>query len=154
MRELISSLAVLAVVCTAVLAVCPEGELKKYIKLCCSLCAVSVFVSSLPGAVMISGFGADEYKVEDLSDQAVRMVIDRTLSNVEEAVYEAAEGKYGIKRSDLTVVASADASDLTNVKLDGIKCELYGLQNSVYVNSLENYIADRFGCYCEVRFKE
>ena len=154
MRELVSTLAALAAVCTAVLAVCPEGELKKYIKLCCSLCAVSVFVSFLPGAVSISGVAVEGYTVEDISDDAVQMVIDRTLYNVEQAVADAANARYGIRREDISVKAVADRSELQNIKLVKIKCDLYGISNSVYVKSLENYVSDRFGCDCEVEFKE
>ena len=154
MNGFFQTLAALAVVCTAVLAVSPEGELKKYVKLCCALCAVSVFVSLLPLSPSSYGTGFEAYEVEDLSGEAVRLTVERTLSNVEEAVYSAAEQKYGIKKDGLTVKAEADMSDIQNVKLTVIKCEVRGLQYAIYMKSLQNYISDSFGCVCEVRYAE
>ena len=154
MRSLFALLAALAAICTAVLAVCPEGDLKKYVKLCCALCAVSAIASFLPGSASLSDIGFTEAAVEDLSGEAAQMVIERTLHGIEEAVYSAAEQKYGVTRDDLTVSVTADSSDPQNVRLLSVNCGLKGLKNAVIMKSLENYVADRFGCECSVEFIE
>jgi hypothetical protein len=154
MRELFSVIAALAAVCTAVHAVCPEGEIKKYIRLCCVLCAVTVLASFLPERINLPDTGLPAYAVEDISAEAACMVIDRALSNIEDAVYDAAKQKYGVERDDLSVEAVADRSDTSSVKLVMIKCRISGLKNTVIMKSLENFIADRFGCGCEVEYTE
>ena len=154
MRTLFTLLAALSAICTAALVICPEGEIKKYVKLCCALCAAAAFVSFLPGSVTASDPGFTEFTVEDISAEAAQMVIERTLGGIEEAVYSAAEQKYGIARSDLTVKAVADSSDLQNIKLVSVNCELKGLKNAIMMKSLQNYVADRFACECKVEFTE
>ena len=153
-RELFQALAALAAIGTAVLAVCPEGELKKYVKLCCALCAVALFSSLLPFSPSLSYDAGEKYEIADLSGETVKLVIEKTLSNVEIAVSDLAEQKYGISKDDMAVKAYADSSDTENVRLIKIECELHGLKNALFVTGLERYVEDRFGCVCEVIYEE
>ena len=77
-RTVLSQLAVLSAVCTAVLIVCPDGSLKKYVRFSCSLCALSLLISALPVGTRLPELGTQSVSVADMTDQARLMIADQT----------------------------------------------------------------------------
>ena len=152
-RSLLSQLAVLSAICTCVLIICPETAVKKYVKLACSLCALSLILSFLPFSpdILLSG---EDVSVTDLTDEARRMIKEQTASRICGAVYDLAYDKYGINNDGISVsVSYAERGDGVTV-LTGARIELNGIKYAVFTVPLKNSVSELLGIPCEAVVNE
>lgn len=151
MRDVLISLVLLSAVCTVALLLSPDGGLKKYVSLCCSLCAVA-FIAASVSFVLPGGFELPRSEIEDKTEELRKLAVQTAIENIKNSVISAAEDKYGILPECISVEVQADASDYSEVKLTGIYITLSGLENAVKVTRLKTYIQQTFDCYTEVVF--
>ena len=149
-RSLISQLAVLSAVCASVLVICPDTAVKKYVKLACSLCVLSLLISFLPFDFGVPEIGIVSVSVTDLSNDAKRMIAEQTAARVSEAVRELAYDKYGIDGNDIKINISYKERDDGVAELTKAKIELYGLEYSLFTVELKNSVKELLGIPCEV----
>lgn len=152
-RSLLSQLAVLSALCTCVLIICPESSVKKYVKLACSLCALSLIISFLPFSPDISLAGED-VSVTDLTDEAKRMIKEQTAERICGAVYELAYGKYGINKDGISVSVSYAEREDGVTELTGARVELNGIKYAVFTVPLKNSVSELLGIPVEVVVNE
>ena len=153
-RGLLSQLAALAAICTCVLIICPETALKKYVKLACSLCALSLIISFLPFDVSTPELDGVSVSVTDLTDDARRMITEQTAKRVSDAVYELAYTKYGIEKDGISVNVKYGEREDGAVELTKADIELYGIKYAVFTVPLKNSVAELLGIPCEVVMNE
>lgn len=153
-RQLFSQLAALAAVCTVTLMICPETEMKKYVRFACVLCAVSVVVSFLPFSKDLPVLDKSTADVADMTDKAAEMIVKETVSRLEDAVTELAYRRHGIDKDDITAVISYRRGDGGITELDGVNVTLKGLKYAVYTVSLKNEVKELFDIPCEVVISE
>ncbi len=147
-RTVLSQLAVLSAVCTAVLIVCPDGSLKKYVRFSCSLCALSLLISALPVGTRLPELGTQSVSVADMTDQARLMIADQTAERLKEAVISLCETKYGVTPEEVNI----DISDNENgsLELKGVRIRLGGLKYAVLTVPVKNSVNELLCAPCEV----
>ncbi|MBQ7700272.1 MAG: hypothetical protein IJT49_08035 [Clostridia bacterium] len=153
-RALITQLAVISAVCTCVLIICPESAVKKYVKLACSLCVLSLIISFLPFKTDIYQAEGVSVSVTDMTDEAKRMIKEQTASRICGAVYELAYGKYGIEKDGISVSVSYTEREDGVTELTKAEIELNGIKYAVFTVPLKNSVSDLIGIPCEVVVNE
>ncbi len=153
-RSLLSQLAVLAAICSCVLIICPETALKKYVKLACSLCALSLILSFLPFHINDLESENVSVSVADLTEDAKRMITEQTAKRVCDAVYELAYTKYGMEKDGISVNVSYGEREDGVTELKKADIELYGIKYAVFTVPLKNSVSELLNIPCEVVIKE
>ena len=153
-RSLLSQLAVLAAICTCVLIICPETAVKKYVKLACLLCVLSLIVSFLPLDVNAPEFDGVSVSVTDLTEDAKRMIKEQTVKRISDAVYELAYTKYGIDNGGISVDVSYGEREDGVTELKTVSIELSGIKYAVFTVPLKNSVSELLGIPCEVMINE
>lgn len=153
-RELISQLAVLSAVCTCVLIICPDTAFKKYVRLACSLCVLSIIISFLPFDMTSYDTADISVPVTDLTDEAERLITEQTAKRISEAIYELAYTKYGIERDGISADVSYGKRQDGETELTGAKIQLNGIRYAVYTVPLKNSVSELLGIPCEVIINE
>ncbi|MBO4423331.1 MAG: hypothetical protein J5879_07815 [Clostridia bacterium] len=152
-RQLLSQLAVLSVIGTSLLLICPGEQIKKYFRFAVSLCVLSVIVSALPLGADVTFPDGAAASVSDLSDQARELVVTQTLKRIEDAVTQLAAEKYGVDGKDIKVSAEY-GGETDNVKILGVRIELEGLRYSLVTAKLKNSVSEMLDCPCRVVINE
>ena len=153
-RELCKQLAALSAVCTSVLIVSPETEIKKYVRLACSLCAVSLIISFLPftaGSLSPDGISVS---IPDLTDEAKEMVVRQTASDISAAVCDLAHEKYGIGYEDVKAGLEYTQSGDGTVRIQKVRITLYGIEHSIHTSALKASVKDMLAADCEITVEE
>lgn len=151
--RLLSQLAVLSAICTAVLMICPGDAIKKYVRFACSLCVLSVILSFLPFDTSVPQIDSAEVQITDMTDKAAELTVKLTVSSLENAVADLAYQKHNVPKDDIKVSVSYD-NDGKTIRLTGVKTELKGLKYAVYTVSLKNDVSELLGVPCEVVIEE
>ena len=147
-RRLLSGLAVMSALCSCVLAVCPGDGIKKYLRFCCCLCALSFIVSFLPLQTGIPDVMHEAPQVADLTADAMKLVKDETAARIRAAVAELAYERYGVAEDDIKVEIECEGD--AEVRINAVRIELYGLKYAFVVTELKNRVAGLLGVGCEV----
>lgn len=153
-RDLLTQLAVLSAVCTCVLIICPGSTVKRYVKLSCSLCVLSLIISFIPFNTDISLSNNTAVSVTDLTEEARNMIKEQTASHVCDAVYELAYDKYGIDKGGIFVSVSYSERGDGVTEFTKAEIELSGIKYAVLTVPLKNSVSDLLGIPCEVVVNE
>lgn len=153
-RELLSQLAVLAAICACVLFICPDTAVKKYVKLACSLCVLSLIISFLPFHTEVGLPGAENVSVTDLTDDAKRMIKEQTAKRLCGAVYEMAYVKYGVEKDGVTVTVGYGDREDGETELTNAVVEINDIKYAVFSVPLKNSVSELLGIPCEVVVNE
>ena len=154
LRNLLAQLAALGVICSCVLIICPESAVKKYVRLACALCALSLIISYLPFGSDVSLPDGAGVSVSDITAEAEKMIKEQTAARICDAIYELAYTKYGIKRECITASVSYAEREDGVTELKKARIDLTDLKNSVYTVPLKNSVSDLLGIPCEVMMNE
>ena len=152
-RTVLSSLSVLAAVCTCVLTLCPDDQMKRYIRFCCALCVLSVLLpapgTGLPELPEFRG----RIEISDMTDRIASLTADETVRRLEKAVKDMLEQKHGVGGNDVSVTVTAEEADGA-VRLRSVSVTLYGLGYSLKTTGIKKDAADLLGVPCEVTVDE
>ena len=154
LRNLLAQLAALGVICSCVLIICPESAVKKYVKLACALCALSLIISFMPFSADVSLPDGVSVSVSDMTNEAENMIKEQTAARICDAIYELAYTKYGITKEYITASVSYGEREDGVTELEKARIELTDLKNSVYTVPLKNSVSDLLGIPCEVVMNE
>ena len=138
-------------VCSAVVSmIAPRGEIKKYIKLICSLAVVASLALPVISAVLT--VRDVEYLPPDASGDVagdVSAILEYAKQNIEKNTASKIEAEFGI--SGVGVFAVLDPSDLSSIDIT----ELYiTVPRGTNIRAVENYILQMRLCTGTVTVKE
>ena len=150
-RGLISSLAVLSVLASCMIAV-SDKDTAVYLRFCCGLCALCIFSAVLPGKdVRFPADAAERVQIEDMTGTAAELIRSETVNRLAAAVKELAYEKYGVGDGDIDVSISAGGDP---VRIGSVGVKLYGLKYALCVTELKHGVSDLLGVECEVEIIE
>lgn len=152
-RTVLTSLSVLAAVCTCILTLCPDDQMKKYVRFCCALCVLSVLIPR-------SGVGIPELpelpgraEITDMTDRVAMLTVNETLSRIKAATEEMIEQKHNVVPGDVSVTLIAEDGD-GGVRIVRASVTLYGLGYSFKTTGIKKDVAELLGVPCEVTVDE
>lgn len=154
-RSLLSSLAVLAAVCSCVLLLCPEDSLKRYVRFSCTLCALCVIVSAVPRSGASSAL--PEYELPRISDTSYRvaeMTAEETVKRLERAAESFVSEKYGVPTDEVHARITYGRTENGEIRLTSAAVTLDGLAHSFLTVDIKRGVSELLGVPCEVIVNE
>lgn len=153
MREFLYSVITVSVITSLSLMICPEGSLKKYVRLALSLVFIAFVITSLKKCRFDEDIDLPKHSVEDMTDDVYGAVVEKTKENITISLTDMIVEKFNIKKEDISVEITV-SGDYSSVEIDSVKVVIRGLSNALKVTEVKNYVRDRLGCDVLAVFEE
>lgn len=151
MRENLICVIVLTCCVGVTMLLSPEGRLKKYVSLSCSLCVVAVLFTFLPGGDIEFDI-ASPVTVSDSSKQVREEIIQRTIDGICAGIKKDLMSRYKIDEGDISV--RCNYTDGEEIEIDGYYIELCGAGNILKTSRIQYHVSENYGAECTVVYIE
>ncbi len=129
----------------------PEGKLKKYVSLACSLCVTAALFAFLPNTDFEPSV-ISPVTVSDNSDRIRTEIIQRTVDGISTGIKKDLMNRYGLKDGEITV--RCNYTDGEEIEMIGYYIELCGTGNILKTSRIQYYVSENYGAECTVVYVE
>lgn len=151
MRENLICIIVLTCCVGVTMLLSPEGKLKKYVSLACSLCVVAVLFTFLPSGNIEFDI-ASPVTVTDSSKQAREEIIQRTIEGICAGIKKDLMNRYKIDEEDISI--RCNYTDGEEIEINGYYIELRGAGNILKTSRIQYHVSENYGAECTVVYIE
>ncbi len=152
MREFLICLIVMSFCIGLTMLISPDGGIKKYISLACSLTAVAALLSMISPGDIGSAIHEGEVTVYDNSERVRQEIINKTIEKINSGIKADLMNKYKIEGGDIDVYANY--TDADSIEITEYYIELRGEENMLKPTRIQYYVSEHYGGKCTVVYVE
>lgn len=158
MKTYLSTLLGVCIISAAVRVIAPDGAMKKYIDVLCSLCVIAVVISPISSLIADVGgiYGMldidDVYEDADYEEIYKGYILEMNTENASAVLGEELCRHLGVKEGSLTVALSVTKTEDT-VSVNGATVTVGAGAVTADPDEIKAYVAERVGCECQIIYE-